>query len=93
MKEISVYADDSFTLKILPALKVAVGLGGAGWGGGLGGVGWGGGVGFWMEFLENFFKKSGGMVLTPQQTMQMFDTFSFHNRKMKFSFISLFLSS
>ena len=84
MKEISVYADDSFTLKILPALKVAVGLGG---------VGWGGGVGFWMEFLENFFKKSGGMVLTPQQTMQMFDTFSFHNRKMKFSFISLFLSS
>ena len=36
MKEISVYADDSFTLKILPALKVAVGLGGVGWGG------WGG---------------------------------------------------
>lgn len=84
MKEISVYADDSFTLKILPALKVAVGLGA---------VGWGGGVGFWMEFLEKIFKKSGGMVLTPQQTMQMFDTFSFHNRKMKFSFISLFLSS
>ena len=79
MKEISVYADDSFTLKILPALKVA--------------VGWGEGVGFWMEFLEKFFKKSGGMVLTPQQTMQMFDTFSFHNRKMKFFFISLFLSS
>ena len=50
-------------------------------------------VGFWMEFLEKFFKKSGGMVLTPQQTMQMFDTFSFHNRKMKFFFISLFLSS
>ena len=82
MKEISVYADDSFTLKILPALKVAVGLGGVGRG-----------VGFWMEFLEKIFKKSGGMVLTPQQTMQMFDTFSFHNRKMKFSFISLFLSS
>ena len=89
MKEISVYADDSFTLKILPALKVAVGLGAVG----LGAVGWGGGVGFWMEFLEKIFKKSGGMVLTPQQTMQMFDTFSFHNRKMKFSFISLFLSS
>ena len=47
----------------------------------------------WMEFLEIFFNKNGGMVLTPQQTMQMFDTFSFHNRKMKFSFISLFLSS
>ena len=47
----------------------------------------------WMEFLEIFFNKNGGMVLTPQQTMQMFDTFSFHNRKMKFFFISLFLSS
>ena len=42
MKEISVYADDSFTLKILPALTVAVGLGAVG----VGGVGWGGGVGF-----------------------------------------------